>query len=93
MTDLALDPGARRAILEACDSLRAEAEQVLMEHPQVSDCAVIGVPHPEMGEEVLALVVPVHLDDPPRPEELIALCRARLAGYKCPRSVAMALRP
>ena len=30
MTDTALDPGARRAILEACDALRAEAEQVLM---------------------------------------------------------------
>ncbi len=30
MTDMTLDPGARRAILEACDQLRAEAEQVLM---------------------------------------------------------------
>ena len=65
----------------------AEAEQVLVEHPQVADVAVIGVPNRDMGEEVKALVVPVDPADPPSSEELIAWCRDRLAGYKCPRSV------
>jgi acyl-CoA synthetase (AMP-forming)/AMP-acid ligase II len=65
----------------------AEAEQALMAHPGVADVAVIGVPHAEMGEEVRALVVPADPAAPPTPAELIAWCRERLAGYKCPRSV------
>ena len=65
----------------------AEAEQVLIEHPRVADVAVIGVPNPDMGEEVKALVVPTEPADPPTGDELIAWCRERLAGYKCPRSV------
>ena len=65
----------------------AEAEQVLIEHPQVADVAVIGVPNRDMGEEVKALVVPRDPADPPTADELIAWCRERLAGYKCPRSV------
>ena len=65
----------------------AEAEQVLIEHPQVADVAVIGVPNRDMGEEVKALVVPADRADPPVSDELIAWCRERLAGYKCPRSV------
>jgi long-chain acyl-CoA synthetase len=65
----------------------AESEQVLLEHPQVADVAVIGVPNRDMGEEVKALVVPADPDEPPESGELIAWCRDRLAGYKCPRSV------
>ena len=65
----------------------AESEQVLAEHPDVSDVAVIGVPHAEMGEELLALVVPVDTSAPPPAAELIAFCRQRMAHYKCPRTV------
>jgi long-chain acyl-CoA synthetase len=65
----------------------AESEQVLLEHPQVSDVAVIGIPHAEMGEELLALVVPVAGSTAPTADELIAYCRQRLAHYKCPKSV------
>ena len=58
-----------------------------MEHPQVADVAVIGVPNREMGEEVKALVVAADPADPPDGQALIGWCRERLAGYKCPRSV------
>lgn len=65
----------------------AESEQVLVQHPRVADVACIGVPHPEMGEELKALVVPRDPTDPPSESELLEFCRSRLTHYKCPRSV------
>jgi long-chain acyl-CoA synthetase len=66
-----------------------EVENVLAAHPRVLDVAVFGVPNAEYGEEVKAVVQPVERGaaGPELAEELIAWCRARLAHYKCPRSV------
>jgi acyl-coenzyme A synthetase/AMP-(fatty) acid ligase len=65
----------------------SESEQVLLEHPAVQDVAVIGVPHPDLGEQLLALVVPVDPSAPPTLAELDAWCRERLGAYKIPRLV------
>ena len=62
----------------------AESEKVLISHPGVAEVAVIGVPHPDLGESLLALVVPA--GDPPDPAGLEAWCRDRLAPYKVPRA-------
>jgi len=64
----------------------AEVENALMGHPEVADCAVIGVPHERWGETVKAIVVP-RAGSAPEAAELIAWCRERLAHFKCPTSV------
>ncbi|WZH52686.1 MAG: long-chain-fatty-acid--CoA ligase [Nocardioides alkalitolerans] len=63
-----------------------EVERVLAEHPAVLECAVIGVPDDRWGETVKA-VVALKPDTSATEEEIIAFCRERLAGFKCPRSV------
>lgn len=64
----------------------AESEQVLGTHPGIAEVACIGVPNPEMGEELKALVVSSGTDGLDA-AEVLEFCRARLAHYKCPRSV------
>jgi acyl-coenzyme A synthetase/AMP-(fatty) acid ligase len=66
-----------------------EIENVLISHPEVIDVAVFGLPDMEMGETIKAVVQPRDLAraGPALENELIALCRERLAHYKAPRSV------
>lgn len=64
----------------------AEVESVIYQHPAVAMCAVIGVPHEKWGEAVHAIVV-VKEGHTLTAEDMIAHCRAQIAGYKCPRSV------
>ncbi len=70
-----------------------EAENLLITHPKVLDCAVIGVPNEDFGEEVKAVVQPRDMRDVAGPlakeleAELIAFCRESLSPVKCPRSI------
>jgi acyl-CoA synthetase (AMP-forming)/AMP-acid ligase II len=64
----------------------AEVEDALLASPVVADAAVVGVPHPGLGEVPVAFVVPRepgHLDV----EKVLAACRERLAYFKVPAEV------
>jgi len=63
-----------------------EVEEVLYAHPNVRECAVIGVPHPVFGESVKALVA-LKVAGKTSAEELTAHCKKHLADYKAPRIV------
>jgi long-chain acyl-CoA synthetase len=63
----------------------AEAELLLIDHPAVADVGCIGVPHPEMGEMLAALIIATDDSSPPDPAELSSWLRERLSHYKCPR--------
>ncbi len=63
-----------------------EVEEVLFGHPGVKEVAVLGMPDPLKGEAVRACVV-LREGDTVTAEELIALCRERLAAYKVPAVV------
>ncbi|SDN47876.1 long-chain acyl-CoA synthetase [Pseudomonas jinjuensis] len=64
----------------------AEVETALASHPAVAQGAVIGIPSDRWGETVHAVIV-LKPGASATPEEIVAHCRERIAGYKCPRSV------
>lgn len=63
-----------------------EIEEVLREHPDVADAAVVGLPDEGLGDRVVAAVTAAP-GASPSPEGLRAFCRERLAAYKVPRAV------
>lgn len=63
-----------------------EIDDVLLAHPAVAEAVAFGMPHPVWGEVVAAAVV---LGQPVAEAELLAWCRDRLAGFKCPAQLHM----
>lgn len=63
----------------------AEVEGALMQNPDVGDVACFGLPHDEMGEMLVALVVPADPDHPPTRAAIENHARSSLAGYKIPK--------
>lgn len=61
-------------------------EQVIWGHPSVQDCAVIGVPDPDWGESVKA-VIELNPGQKVDPEEIITLCKQKLGSVKAPKTV------
>lgn len=69
-----------------------EIENILSRHPDIKDCAVIGVPHEKWGESVHAIV---RLVEGARvsEREIVDYCRDRIAHYKCPAGVTFMEKP
>jgi acyl-CoA synthetase (AMP-forming)/AMP-acid ligase II len=63
-----------------------EVETALFEHPSVTEAAVVGVPHPVLGEDVAAWVV---LREPVSTEDLRTFLLERLSDFKVPRRISV----
>ncbi|UUU21838.1 acyl-CoA synthetase [Streptomyces sp. DSM 40750] len=64
-----------------------EIENALLEHPGVREAAVTGEPDPDLGERVVAWIVPANPQSPPPAQELSAHVATRLSPHKRPRTV------
>ncbi|MCO5130314.1 MAG: long-chain fatty acid--CoA ligase [Xanthobacteraceae bacterium] len=69
-----------------------EVENAIARHPAVAQCAVIGIPSAQWGEQVHAVVV-TKSGATLAEDELIAFCKTLIAGYKCPRSADISETP
>jgi O-succinylbenzoic acid--CoA ligase len=67
----------------------ALVERTLSAHPGVADVAVVGLPDPEWGERVVAVVVARDRFDPPSLDELRHHARGELPAYALPRELAV----
>jgi len=66
-----------------------EVEELIYQHPKVSEVAVIGIPHPYWIEAVTAVVVP-KANEAVTVEELLDFCKERLSSFKAPKYVVIA---
>ena len=66
-----------------------EVENALKAHPQVKDVAVVGTPDEKWGEAVTA-IIELRPGERPSFAQLRDFCKARIAGYKCPRRIHVA---
>ena len=69
-----------------------EVENALAQHPAVHSCVVLGIPHDRWVEQVHAIVI-LHDGIAAEADDLIAFMRARLAGYKLPRTIEFRTEP
>ena len=65
----------------------AEVEAALSEHRGVADVVVVGLPDPEWGRRVHAIIEPCDPDSPPAVEEIRSFAKEHLAPYKVPKTV------
>jgi fatty-acyl-CoA synthase len=70
-----------------------EVEDAIHHHPAVSAAAVIAMPDERWGEVPAAFVELIPSAAPPSSEDIIAFCRTKLPGYKCPRQVVFTSLP
>jgi acyl-CoA synthetase (AMP-forming)/AMP-acid ligase II len=70
-----------------------EVENALSYHPAVIESAVIGLPDPDWGERVHAILVVAEGAEPPAGADLDSVCRERIAGYKIPKSYEFLAEP
>jgi long-chain acyl-CoA synthetase len=70
-----------------------EVEDVLYGHEAVLEAAVFGVPDDKWGEAVWAVVVPREEFHNVDPQEIVAYCRTRIAGYKVPKGIDLRFEP
>jgi malonyl-CoA/methylmalonyl-CoA synthetase len=64
----------------------AEVESFINELPGVAESAVVGVPHPDFGEAVVAVVIPAN-GAAPDAAEIITKLKSGIAGFKVPKQV------
>ena len=84
---------AKDLIIRAGENIACvEIENVLFQHPDVVDAAVVGVAHPVLGEEVKA-VVQVRAGATVTADDLRAFCRPHLANFKVPEHVEIRSEP
>jgi O-succinylbenzoic acid--CoA ligase len=69
--------------------LPSEVEEVLLAHSRVREVSVVGEPHADRGQEVVALIVATSPSDPPTLEEITTHCADRLAVYKRPTRIVL----